>query len=114
MYSSADVPFAVFLPIYLVAIDVLRPNFLGDGHAVRQTQLDFAITVFHGQLGPPKNEDEFEKYLDRAVKKKWVVYVKRPFGDDPERVLKYLARYTDRVAISNYRLIAMRDGRVGR
>ncbi len=67
---------------------------------------------FHGQLSPLKNEDEFEKYLDRAVKKKWVVYAKRPFGDDPERVLKYLARYTHRVAISNDRLIAMRNGRV--
>jgi Putative transposase len=30
----------------------------------------------------------------------------------PERVLKYLARYTHRVAISNARLVAMRDGQV--
>jgi hypothetical protein len=43
--------------------------------------------------------------------KEWVVYAKRPFGG-PERVLKYLARYTHRVAISNSRLIALRDGRV--
>jgi hypothetical protein len=43
--------------------------------------------------------------------KAWVVYAKRPFGG-PERVLKYLARYTHRVAISNSRLVALRDGRV--
>jgi len=43
--------------------------------------------------------------------REWVVYAKRPFGG-PERVLKYLARYTHRVAISNSRLVAMRDGRV--
>ena len=67
---------------------------------------------FHGQLSPLKNEDEFEKLLDKAVSKKWVAYVKRPFGDEPERVLKYLAGYTHRVAISNRRLIAMHDGRV--
>jgi hypothetical protein len=30
----------------------------------------------------------------------------------PEHVLHYLARYTDRVAISNHRLIGMEDGKV--
>jgi hypothetical protein len=43
--------------------------------------------------------------------KEWVVYRKRPFGG-PEQVLKYLARYTHRVAISNARLLELRDGRV--
>jgi hypothetical protein len=38
--------------------------------------------------------------------KDWVVYAKRPFGG-PAQVLKYLARYTHRVAISNSRLVAM-------
>ena len=36
--------------------------------------------------------------------KSWVVYSKPPFGG-PEQVLKYLARYTHRVAISNSRLL---------
>jgi hypothetical protein len=43
--------------------------------------------------------------------REWVVYAKPPFGG-PERVLKYLARYTHRVAISNARLRDVRDGRV--
>jgi hypothetical protein len=41
----------------------------------------------------------------------WVVYAKPPFGG-PERVLKYLARYTHRVAISNHRLQSLENGRV--
>jgi hypothetical protein len=41
----------------------------------------------------------------------WVVYSKRPFGG-PEQVLKYLARYTHRVAISNSRLESLDNGRV--
>src|SRR6516165_6490131 len=41
----------------------------------------------------------------------WVVYSKRPFGG-PEQVLRYLARYTHRVAISNRRLIACDDNGV--
>jgi hypothetical protein len=43
--------------------------------------------------------------------KEWVVYCKRPFGG-PAQVLKYLARYTHRVAISNARLLELRDGTV--
>lgn len=41
----------------------------------------------------------------------WVVYAKPPFGG-PEQVLKYLARYTHRVAISNDRLLKLEDGQV--
>jgi len=40
-----------------------------------------------------------------------VVYAKRPFGG-PNQALKYLARYTHRVAISNARLLDVADGQV--
>ena len=43
--------------------------------------------------------------------KEWVVYAKPPFGG-PEQVLKYLAWYTHRVALSNHRLVKLEDGRV--
>ena len=43
--------------------------------------------------------------------KDWVVYAKPPFGG-PEQVLKYLARYTHRVAISNNRLVKLEEGQV--
>jgi hypothetical protein len=42
----------------------------------------------------------------------WVVYVKRPFAG-PEQVLRYLGRYTHRVAISQRRLLAL-DRNAGR
>ncbi len=42
--------------------------------------------------------------------KEWVVYAKEPC--DSEHILKYLARYTHRVAISNHRLVALQDGQV--
>jgi hypothetical protein len=51
------------------------------------------------------------RFLAALLTKDWVVYAKPPFGG-PERVLKYLARYTHRVAISNARLLELRDGRV--
>ena len=43
--------------------------------------------------------------------KDWVVYAKPPFGG-PEQVLKYLARYTHRVALSNHRLVKLEAGKV--
>ena len=41
--------------------------------------------------------------LNQLYKNNWVVYSKPPFGG-PEAVLKYLARYTHRIAISNSRV----------
>jgi hypothetical protein len=49
--------------------------------------------------------------LAELRRKEWVVYSKPPFGG-PELVLKYLARYTHRVAISNGRLLSLDNGRV--
>ena len=66
---------------------------------------------FHGELESLAQPAAFEELCDRAGKIAWVVYAKRPFGG-PEQVLKYLARYTHRIAISNRRLISMAEGRV--
>ena len=44
---------------------------------------------------------------DRCSANDWVVYSKPPFGG-PEHVLRYLGRYTHRVAISNHRLVSLR------
>jgi len=41
----------------------------------------------------------------------WVVYAKPPFGRPPQ-VLKYPARHTHRVAISNGRLLELNDDQV--
>jgi hypothetical protein len=41
----------------------------------------------------------------------WVVYAKRPMCG-PEQVIEYLSRYTQRVAISNSRLLELADGQV--
>lgn len=66
---------------------------------------------FHGNMESLSRSAAFEHHLHRAVKHDWVVSVKPPFGG-PKQVLCYLARYTNRVAISNDRLITVRDGRV--
>jgi hypothetical protein len=66
---------------------------------------------FHGTLTPLREPATFEHLINASVKKDWVVYAKRPFGG-PKQVLKYLARYTHRVAISNHRLVQHANGQV--
>jgi Putative transposase/Transposase zinc-binding domain len=64
---------------------------------------------FFGKHAKLADAKLFTAYLAPLRNREWVVYSKRPFGG-PEEVLRYLARYTHRVAISNRRLIAC-DGK---
>lgn len=61
-----------------------------------------------GRLAGVEDDGAFDRMLTAAVRSDWVVYAKPPFGG-PEQVLKYLARYTHRIAISNRRLVAIND-----
>jgi len=67
--------------------------------------------VFAGQTSSLADPKLFAKFLRQLMKTEWNVYAKPPFGG-PQQVLKYLARYTHRVAISNQRLVSLADGRV--
>ena len=92
-------------PLFLLPVGVLsalfRGLFLDKLHAAyRAGALEFFGK--HARLIDPH---AFAGYLAPLWNKKWVVYCKHPFGGLQE-VLRYLARYTHRVAISNRRLIA--------
>jgi hypothetical protein len=58
-----------------------------------------------------ESEEAFKQLMDALSKTKWIAYAKRPF-QGPEQVLEYLGRYTHRVAISNYRIIAIDNASV--
>ena len=66
---------------------------------------------FSGQLADLSDTAHFQRWLQTLERSDWVVYAKPPFGG-PEHVLKYLARYTHRVAISNGRLLSLHHGQV--
>jgi hypothetical protein len=66
---------------------------------------------FFSSLESLRDKAAFAAYLAAAAKTEWVVYAKAPFGG-PAQVLRYLGRYTHRVAISNNRLLGLEDGRV--
>ena len=42
----------------------------------------------------------------------WVVNAQKPMNSSPERILEYLSRYVFRIAITNMRIIAVKNGKV--
>jgi hypothetical protein len=67
--------------------------------------------AFFNELAGLQSAPEFTAYLAPLRKSEWVVYAKRPFAG-PAQVLRYLARYTHRVAIGNSRLVDLSDAHV--
>ncbi|MEJ2228906.1 MAG: IS91 family transposase [Alphaproteobacteria bacterium] len=67
---------------------------------------------FFSSLEALRMRPAFLRHLRLARKTDWVVYAKPPFTRDPDDVLKYVARYTHRVAISNDRILDIEDGEV--
>ena len=53
----------------------------------------------------------WRQFLTSLQQTEWVVYAKPPLAG-PHQILRYLARYTHRVALSNRRLIALQNGQV--
>jgi hypothetical protein len=98
-------------PGFFLPVRVLSRVFRGKYLARLRQAFDQGQLVFPGKLAALANAAAFARWLTPLCHQDWVVYAKRPFGG-PEQVLKYLARYTHRVAISNQRLLSVADGRV--
>jgi hypothetical protein len=84
---------------------LFRGKFLAGLRRLRRGQR----LTFAGDSAPLAQPATWTRWLDQLQATPWVVYAKPPFGG-PERVLKYLSRYTHRVAISNDRLVFVGDG----
>ena len=54
---------------------------------------------------------KFKTLIQSLFQITWIVYAKRPFAG-PEQVLEYLGRYTHRVAISNNRIVSIKNDKV--
>jgi hypothetical protein len=95
-----------FLPVKILS-RVFRGKFIaGLRRLYRKNKLQ--CVGLAAALADPK---EFSKLLRRLYRSDWFVYAKPAFGG-PTQVLRYLGRYTHRVAISNHRLLAFDGERV--
>jgi hypothetical protein len=98
-------------PGFFLPIKVLSTLFRGKLLAQVKDAEAHGRLSFHGALETLEDPDRFRAYLKPLYSKRWVVYAKPPFGG-PAQVLKYLGRYTHRVAIANSRLVEMKEGSV--
>jgi Putative transposase/Transposase zinc-binding domain len=98
-------------PGFFLPVKVLSRLFRGKFVAfLREARKQDRLT-YAGQLSALAEGEEFNHWLRELSRIEWVVYAKPPFGG-PQQVLKYLARYTHRVAISNSRLLELNDDKV--
>jgi predicted Zn-ribbon and HTH transcriptional regulator len=96
---------------FFVSVHILNRLFKGKYlYYLKQAYMANALGFF-GKSSTTGDADEFERLLSVCYSKKWVVYCKKPFQDSL-RVLKYIGRYTHRVAISNRRIVNINGGNV--
>jgi len=91
---------------YIFPIRALSKVFRAKYRDGLQRLFDEGRLEFHGQLAGLAEVSAFQRLKREALRQKWVVYVKRPFAG-PEQVLRYLSRYTHRIAIGNGRVLAL-------
>ena len=90
---------------------VLRKVFRGKVIDALEEAFAEGTIGFYGKLKHLADPKTFHSFIRDLHRYNWVVHCKRPFGG-PEQVLKYLGRYTHRVAISNHRLVSFEKGEV--
>jgi len=96
---------------FLVHVNVLARLFRGKMLAMLMHAHDAGELKFFNTHAGLANRRTFKRFIAPLRRIKWVVYCKAPFAGS-EQVLRYLSRYTHRVAISNRRLIAADDGAI--
>ena len=92
-------------PRYFLTVEVLSALF-------RRLFLEMLVAAHHagrlqffGDHARLADKAAFKAYLRPLREIDWVVYAKQPFAG-PRQVLRYLSRYTHRIAISNRRLVS--------
>jgi hypothetical protein len=99
-------PKRFFLPVRVLS-RLFRRTFLT---ALRQAATQERLSM-QGQCQQWASPPTWHQFLSTMQRMEWVVYAKPPLTG-PHQVLRYLARYTHRVAITNRRLVACQDGQV--
>ncbi|HET9204679.1 MAG TPA: IS91 family transposase [Burkholderiaceae bacterium] len=98
-------------PGFLVHVNVLSRLFQGRLLMMLVKAHEQGRLQFFGDHSDLADRQTFKRFLAPLRKIEWVVYTKNPFAG-PQQVLRYLSRYTHRVAISNRRLVSVDDNGV--
>jgi len=95
-----------FLPVRVLS-RLFRRLFL----TYLQEAFDAGNLQFFSSLEALRDPQAFQCHLDSVRNLEWVVYAKPPFAG-PQQVVDYVGRYTHRVAISNQRILDIKNGQV--
>ena len=92
---------------FFIPVKVLSRKFRGKFmYYLKQEKLEF-----YGRNEYLKIQENFDELIAKMYSKEWVSYCKEPFKNATS-VIRYLGRYTHRVAISNNRIIKEENGEV--
>jgi hypothetical protein len=96
---------------FLFPVKVMSALFRGKFLNLFKAAVRNGEILYHGVLERYRDAREFSSLLDSLYESDWVVYAKPPFAG-PKAVLKYLGRYTHRIAIADSRLVELTDTHV--
>jgi hypothetical protein len=96
---------------FLLPIPILRKVFRGKFTAGLKQLHRKGLLDCSGPAAGFQHPKQFARLLRTVHRQHWVVYVKQAMGG-PAQVLRYLGRYTHRIAISNHRLLGFDGQRV--
>ncbi len=98
-------------PEFLFPVSALRKVYRGKFVAAINALLARHEIELPQALEHLQRADGRAAFFRDLCQKDWVVYAKKPFAG-PDQVLRYLSRYTHRIAISNYRIEEVTDTHV--
>jgi hypothetical protein len=89
---------------------ILAMNQVFKAYFLRKMSAQLELNALSLPPSFPMNRNYYN-WKEKLYAKSWVVYAKPPFGG-PKHVVKYLARYSHRIAISNQRILDITDTHV--
>ncbi len=97
--------------VFFLPVKVLSKVFMGKFIEGLENLFHEGRLEFHGSIDYLSHFANFKELLLSCTEKSFIVYTKKPFLG-PKQVINYLGGYTHRIAISNYRLVKVEDGKV--
>ena len=92
---------------YLLPIEVMKKRF----RSLFLTRLKSVYTDLYRKGTIYESKYKFQKLIDKLFDKDWVCYLKESFKDH-RSVIKYLGKYTHRIAMSNHRVLKLENRKV--
>ena len=96
---------------FFIHVKVLSRKFRGKFLDLLKQAYEKGELAFQDNLASQGGKADFSALTNRLYNTDWVVNIQAPLGK-PEKVLEYLSRYVFRIAITDRRIIEVKDGKV--